>query len=78
MWQALLSQQTLLCGLTFANEIAKIFDSQRLKEIIEDIEKFIGKDRKTGDISGPVEADAEYMLIVDANALTVDIDNDLG
>jgi U4/U6 small nuclear ribonucleoprotein PRP31 len=67
-----------ISGLTSATEIAKIYGSQRLKGIIEDIEQFIGKDRKTEDISGPVEADPEYMLIVDANALTVDIDNDLG
>uniref|UniRef100_A0A3B4ADH9 NOSIC domain-containing protein n=1 Tax=Periophthalmus magnuspinnatus TaxID=409849 RepID=A0A3B4ADH9_9GOBI len=57
--------------------IAKLRNSkQQFSEIIDKISNYIGKQRKNSD-SGPVEADPEYRLIVAANNLTVEIDNEL-
>ncbi|KAL3876972.1 hypothetical protein ACJMK2_034744 [Sinanodonta woodiana] len=56
--------------------IAKLRDSQELADVLKEIEKYAHKSRKEG-VSGPVEADPEYQLIVQANNLTVEIDNEI-
>lgn len=43
-----------------------------------EIEKYSKVSRKSADIIGPVEADPEYQLIVEANNMAVDIDNEIG
>lgn len=58
--------------------IAKLLDSQQLKRVIEKIEMYqAGGSTKRGEIIGPVEEDPEYKLIVEANNLTVEIDNEI-
>lgn len=58
--------------------IAKLLDSQQLKQVIEKIEMYqFGGGVKRGEIVGPVEQDPEYKLIVEANNLTVEIDNEI-
>lgn len=57
--------------------IAKLRDSKMFACIVRKIEVHIGKPRKAAEVVGPVEADPEYKLIVDANNLTVEIDNEL-
>uniref|UniRef100_A0A4W6D2U4 U4/U6 small nuclear ribonucleoprotein Prp31 n=1 Tax=Lates calcarifer TaxID=8187 RepID=A0A4W6D2U4_LATCA len=57
--------------------IAKLRNSKQFSEIIDKISAYIGKQRKNSEVSGPVEADPEYRLIVAANNLTVEIDNEL-
>uniref|UniRef100_A0A7N8WZ50 U4/U6 small nuclear ribonucleoprotein Prp31 n=1 Tax=Mastacembelus armatus TaxID=205130 RepID=A0A7N8WZ50_9TELE len=52
--------------------IAKLRNSKQFAEIMDKISGYIGKQ-----LSGPVEADPEYRLIVAANNLTVEIDNEL-
>jgi len=42
------------------------------------IEKHSKVPRKSADIVGPVESDPEYQLIVEANNMAVDIDNEIG
>ena len=44
------------------------------------IEYFTTKKRKDGteDLQGPVEADPEYLLIVEANNLAAQIDEEIG
>ncbi|XP_075920551.1 U4/U6 small nuclear ribonucleoprotein Prp31-like, partial [Petromyzon marinus] len=56
--------------------IAKLSASKGFAEIMATVEMHIGKSRKT-EVLGPVEADPEYKLIVDANNLTVEIDNEI-
>lgn len=41
------------------------------------IDSYSQKIRKPSDIIGPVEADPEYQLIVEANNLAVEIDNEI-
>lgn len=42
------------------------------------IEKYSKIPRKSADIIGPVESDPEYQLIVEANNMAVDIDDEIG
>ena len=55
--------------------IAKLRDSEQLQEVMDKMEFFSTKGGR--DVIGPVESDPEYMLIVDANNLTNEIDNEI-
>ncbi|NXN97674.1 PRP31 protein, partial [Rhinopomastus cyanomelas] len=57
--------------------IAKLGDSQAFAEIMEQIEEHAGRQPRAADVVGPVEAAPEYRVIVDANNLTVEIENEL-
>lgn len=58
------------------HSIAKLRDSEQLMGIMDQIEYF-QKHVDKRDVSGPVEADPEYQLIVEANNVTVEIDNEI-
>ena len=45
---------------------------------MEEIDNYSKKIRRPSDIIGPVESDPEYQLIVEANNLAVEIDNEIG
>uniref|UniRef100_A0AAR2LD12 U4/U6 small nuclear ribonucleoprotein Prp31 n=1 Tax=Pygocentrus nattereri TaxID=42514 RepID=A0AAR2LD12_PYGNA len=64
-------------GTESVASIAKLRNSKSFSEIMEKIAQYVGNPRKNTDVSGPVEADPEYRLIVAANNLTVEIDNEL-
>ncbi|OCT70772.1 hypothetical protein XELAEV_18037696mg [Xenopus laevis] len=57
--------------------IAKLSDSKLFSEILLKIEGYIQKQPKASEVMGPVEAAPEYKVIVDANNLTVEIENEL-
>ncbi|KAM8794838.1 U4/U6 small nuclear ribonucleoprotein Prp31 [Eudromia elegans] len=57
--------------------IAKLWDSRMFADIMQKIEEYIGKQPKAAEVLGPVEAAPEYRVIVDANNLTVEIENEL-
>uniref|UniRef100_V9KSA3 U4/U6 small nuclear ribonucleoprotein Prp31 n=1 Tax=Callorhinchus milii TaxID=7868 RepID=V9KSA3_CALMI len=57
--------------------IAKLRDSKLFAQIISKMSDYIGKQRTSSEVMGPVETDPEYKLIVDANNLTVEIDNEI-
>ena len=61
-------------------DIAKLYRSARLKDAMNKIEYFSSKKRQNGmdDLQGPVEADPEYLLIVEANNLAAQIDDEIG
>lgn len=58
-------------------ELCKLRDSKKLGNIITQIESYGSKIRKAIEIIGPVEADPEYQLIVEANNLAQDVDNEI-
>ena len=60
--------------------VAKLYRSVRLKDAMDKIEYFSSKKRQGGmdDLQGPVEADPEYLLIVEANNLAAQIDDEIG
>lgn len=49
----------------------------RLLNIMQQIDIFQSRQRRTEDELGPVESDPEYLLIVDANNLIVEIDDEI-
>lgn len=57
--------------------IAKLWDSKMFAEILLKIEEYISKQADAAEVMGPVEAAPEYPVIVDANNLTVEIENEL-
>jgi U4/U6 small nuclear ribonucleoprotein PRP31 len=58
--------------------VAKLKDSLLLQETMRKIDFYTKHQRKsTTEIQGPVEHDPEYLLIVDANNLLVEIDNEI-
>ncbi|KAF9104480.1 U4/U6 small nuclear ribonucleoprotein Prp31 [Mortierella sp. GBA35] len=65
-------------GAKNARDIARLMDSTEMKGILKDIEHFQSQAASKGsDVSGMVEDDPEYQLIVQANAITVAIDNEV-
>lgn len=59
-------------------DICKLRDSEILGNIMSQIESYGSKIRRAVEIIGPVEADPEYQLIVEANNLAQDVDNEVG
>jgi len=61
-----------------ARDIAKLMDSSEMKGILSDIAHFQSEAAAKGsDVTGMVEDDPEYQLIVKANTITVAIDNEI-
>lgn len=58
-------------------DLAKLRDSKRLLDIMQQIDVFQNRLRNNEDILGPVESDPEYLLIVEANNLIVEIDDEI-
>ena len=58
-------------------DVAKLHHSNRLKNVLNQIKEFSGRARKAEELQGPVEADPEYLLIVDANNLAAEIDSEI-
>ncbi|VVD02370.1 unnamed protein product, partial [Leptidea sinapis] len=58
-------------------ELAKLRHSDRLKRVITEIEKNFGNDRKKMEVTGLMESDPEYQLIVEANNIAVEIDGEI-
>ncbi|CAG8692191.1 4137_t:CDS:10, partial [Funneliformis mosseae] len=57
-------------------KVAKLLGTRQMREVLTKIEKLKDTNRSQ-QIMGPVEEDPEYKLIVQANNLTVDIDNEI-
>lgn len=62
--------------LDSVRQMAKLRDSEQLSKVMNQVEQLILKPRLE-DVVGPVEADPEYQLIVEANNLAVEIDNEI-
>lgn len=58
-------------------DLCKLRDSVRLITILNDIEKYVNKPRSTAEMIGNLESDPEYQLIVEANNIAVEIDNEI-
>ncbi|XP_003382952.1 PREDICTED: U4/U6 small nuclear ribonucleoprotein Prp31-like [Amphimedon queenslandica] len=56
--------------------LTKLNESQLLKDMMDKVEYHLGTVR-TGEMSGPVEYDPEYQLIVESNNMVVEIDNEI-
>uniref|UniRef100_A0A1A9WE15 U4/U6 small nuclear ribonucleoprotein Prp31 n=1 Tax=Glossina brevipalpis TaxID=37001 RepID=A0A1A9WE15_9MUSC len=58
-------------------ELCKLRDSDRLQYVLKQIEFYAQRQRSSAEMLGSVESDPEYCLIVEANAIAVDIDNEI-
>ncbi|XP_050530036.1 U4/U6 small nuclear ribonucleoprotein Prp31 [Daktulosphaira vitifoliae] len=58
-------------------DVAKLRKSSRLNEIMKQIYVFQSRQRRPDEVLGPVESDPEYLLIVEANNLIVEIDDEI-
>ncbi|KAF5292598.1 hypothetical protein FQA39_LY13931 [Lamprigera yunnana] len=58
-------------------ELCKLWNSEKLRSIMDQIKSYGYKPRKATEIAGPVEADPEYQLIVEANNIAADIDSEI-
>jgi U4/U6 small nuclear ribonucleoprotein PRP31 len=73
-----ISALNCLPNVNSVNAVAKLKDSILLQETMRKIDFYTKHQRKsTAEIQGPVEHDPEYLLIVDANNLLVEIDNEI-
>lgn len=59
-------------------ELCKLRDSDELKKMLEEMREFAKKPRSSAEMIGNVESDPEYQLIVQANGVAVEIDNEIG
>nr|XP_033806480.1 U4/U6 small nuclear ribonucleoprotein Prp31-like [Geotrypetes seraphini] len=57
--------------------IAKLWDSRMFAALLEKIDEYVSQQPKSSEVMGPVEAAPEYRVIVDANNMTVEIENEL-
>jgi len=59
-------------------ELCKLHDSQRLRTVLKQIDVYVSiPARRANEMIGTVESDPEYQLIVEANNIAVDIDNEI-
>ncbi len=74
------SNKNVSCQRESVKEIAKLLDSEKLNKVIERIKYYqlsTNKMTNLSQINGAVEQNPEYKLIVEANNLTVEIDNEI-
>ena len=53
------------------------FFSDKLKDTVEKIREFSGKEATSSNFAGPVETHPEYLVLVDANNLAAEIDEEI-
>ncbi|KIK95124.1 hypothetical protein PAXRUDRAFT_827311 [Paxillus rubicundulus Ve08.2h10] len=70
-------QQMDLCGIEDVNSIAKLEDSKKMTDILKEIEKYQANPSSADVMSLPAHLNPEYTLIVQANNLSVDVDNEI-
>lgn len=58
-------------------DLCKLRHSQRLETVLKEIEKYVNQPRSSKEMIGNLESDPEYQLIVEANNVAVDIDNEI-
>lgn len=58
-------------------DLCKLRDSERLGKVLTAIENYVNKPRTTNEMIGNLESDPEYQLIVEANSVAAEIDNEI-
>ncbi|KAL0949634.1 hypothetical protein HGRIS_009679 [Hohenbuehelia grisea] len=70
-------QQMELGGIEDVSKIAKLDGSKRMNDILQEIEKYQAKPSTPEAMALPAHMNPEYNLIVQANNLSVDVDNEI-
>ncbi|KAJ7086731.1 hypothetical protein C8R44DRAFT_36010 [Mycena epipterygia] len=70
-------QQMELSGIEDVSKIAKLDGSKRMADILQEIEKYQANPTTAATMALPAHLNPEYALIVQANNLSVDVDNEI-
>ncbi|KAJ3501353.1 hypothetical protein NLJ89_g9374 [Agrocybe chaxingu] len=70
-------QRMELGGIEDVNKIAKLEGSKRMNDILKDIEKYQANPTSAAQMALPAHLNPEYNVIVQANNLSVDVDNEI-
>ncbi|KAH8106297.1 Nop domain-containing protein [Cristinia sonorae] len=70
-------QQMDLGGIEDVRKIARLYGSKRMTDILTELEKYRAQPSSAEQMSLPAHSNPEYNLIVQANNLSVDIDNEI-
>ncbi|KAK7061576.1 Nop domain-containing protein [Favolaschia claudopus] len=70
-------QQMELSGIEDVSKIAKLDGSKRMADILQEIEKYQANPTTAATMLLPAHLNPEYTLIVQANNLSVDVDNEI-
>ncbi|CAL1701590.1 unnamed protein product [Somion occarium] len=70
-------QRMELGGIEDVRKIAKLEGSKRMNDILKEIEKYQAKPSTPEEMARPAHSNPEYSLIVQANNLSVDVDNEI-
>ncbi|KAF8529076.1 hypothetical protein BU17DRAFT_73283 [Hysterangium stoloniferum] len=70
-------QRMELGNIEDITKVAKLDGSRRMNEILKEIEKYISHPSTVEQMAQPTHSNPEYQLIVQANNLSVDIDNEI-
>nr|KAJ3422442.1 U4/U6 small nuclear ribonucleoprotein Prp31 [Polyrhizophydium stewartii] len=66
-----------LKGTKDVRGVLKVFGSRQLKDLLQKISGFLGRERLPEHNTGPVEEDPEFHALVQANSLIVDLENEV-
>lgn len=70
-------QQMELGGIDDVNKIAKLESGKRMNDILKEIEKYQASPSDAAAMALPTHLNPEYNIIVQANNLSVDVDNEI-
>ncbi|KAJ3414570.1 U4/U6 small nuclear ribonucleoprotein Prp31 [Chytridiales sp. JEL 0842] len=69
--------ETVLRNVHDVKQVAKLLHSKQLNDILQKIVEFRKVERTAAHNTGPIEEDPEYKVLVAANNLSVDVDNEI-
>ncbi|GFZ45891.1 Pre-mRNA-processing factor 31 [Saitozyma sp. JCM 24511] len=66
-----------MTGMTDVGTVAKLLGGKRLREVLEGIEKYTDAPSDMSTAGGPLQENPEYHLVVTANNMSVEVDNEI-
>ncbi|KIR32948.1 U4/U6 small nuclear ribonucleoprotein PRP31 [Cryptococcus deuterogattii MMRL2647] len=70
-------EKTDMKGVEDVKKVAKLAGSQKLQDILADIAKYTESPTDMSSSAGPLEENPEYHLVVTANNMSVEVDNEI-
>ncbi|KAK8869526.1 hypothetical protein IAR55_000092 [Kwoniella newhampshirensis] len=70
-------EKTDMAGLEDVGKVAKLMTGKKLKEVLGDIAKYTSTPSDMTSAGGPLEENPEYHLVVTANNMSVEVDNEI-
>ncbi|WWD16212.1 hypothetical protein CI109_100638 [Kwoniella shandongensis] len=70
-------EKTDMAGLEDVSKVARLMTGTKLKEVLADIAKYTSTPSDMTSSGGPLEENPEYHLVVTANNMSVEVDNEI-